>query len=201
MHQNRASLARRSLSINLRIGLRRAAVPLSIASALSLGCGSNDDVVATAVQTTPDSSPSGGIVTVVNGGATIPATGGGTPSSGAGTSAAPFSGTSMMTAPLPVAFPPPFVPLGGAVFISGTPRPSPSGDAERWPFRELLHDVFGVPPPNEPAPVLIEADPVRAEALRQLGDDYGFESGVAAAMLVVVDEVDEQYDITIWDRE
>jgi hypothetical protein len=194
MHQNRASLARRSLSINLRIGLRRAAVPLSIASALSLGCGSNDDVVATAVQTTPDSSPSGGVVTVV-GGATVPATGGGTPSSGAGTSAAPFSGTQ------PAALPPPFVPLGGAVFISGTPRPNPSGDPERWPFRELLHDVFGVPPPNEPAPVLIEADPVRAEALRQLGDDYGFESGVAAAMLVVVDEVDEQYDITIWDRE
>jgi hypothetical protein len=180
MHRNRATRARDGLII---------------AASFWLGCASNDDVVATEVDVVPPSSSAERLIVVDPG---VPAgviAGGSTQAGGV-----PSGGSSMLSAPGGSLAPsPPFSLPDGALLVSGSPRPIPSEDAVLWPFPELLRDVFGLPTPNAPVEPRIEADPIRADVLRRLGDDYGFEPGVAAAMLVVVDGVDDQYDITIWE--
>jgi hypothetical protein len=178
MHRNSAPRAPRSLA---------KAGALSVAAALSLACGSHDDVVATAVPV-QFPAPSEGSFSVSDSADPTAATSGGTQLGGA-----PISGVAMATVPLaPQA---PFVPPG-ALLVSGTPRAIPYDNAEPWPFAELLRDVFGVPARDEPPLWRIETDPVRVGELRRLGDDYGLVPG-AAVMLVVSDEIDEQYDIAI----
>jgi hypothetical protein len=157
------------------------------ASAVLLACSSSDDVVAEVIP--PQQPPAAGTAAVV--------IGGGTTASGASASGSRFA----LPAPIAVE---PNLPSGagvpapaGAVLVAGTPRSVPSVDAEPWPLSVPLRELFGAPGPNEPVLYRDVPDPIDAEALRELGRSHGLVPGGPPVFVIVVDELGDQYDVSI----